>query len=62
MANGKNFDTSCNLLQLIMFPYIQVTDFFTAMNTHKDFKAGFDHPDPEEHEKGVDFCKYWGVS
>lgn len=47
------------------------------MNDHDDFKAGLEHPDPENEElepkdlskpdgekvkKKIDFCKYWGVS
>jgi len=52
-----------------------VTNFFTVMNEHEDFKDGFNNPDPENLEpkdsteqegekvrKKVKFCTYWAVS
>ncbi|KAF2463814.1 uncharacterized protein BDR25DRAFT_362485 [Lindgomyces ingoldianus] len=63
--------TSANLISIL-----QVQNFFSTMNDHADFKAGFENPDPDNKEepkdpahpegekvkKKVDFCKYWGVS
>ncbi|KAF2180484.1 hypothetical protein K469DRAFT_753193 [Zopfia rhizophila CBS 207.26] len=39
-----------------------ITNFFTTMNSHPDFKNGFEHPDPEKNGENVNFCTYWKES